>query len=108
MPNGIDEEFEGMILDIDKDRVYIKLDNNVKCLLDINGEFAESFDIDNDRKALLSKYSKNKVKLGTRIKAKVTRVNIPQKEIYLDIKEIIKDHNKPHIKKLEKNKNMIN
>lgn len=96
------EEFEGMILDIDKDRVYIKLDNNVKCLLDTDGEFAESFDIDNDRKALLSKYSKNKVKLGTRIKAKVTRVNIPQKEIYLDIKEIIKDHNKPHTKKLEK------
>ena len=91
-----------MILDIDKDRVYIKLDNNVKCLLDTDGEFAESFDIDNDRKALLSKYSKNKVKLGTRIKAKVTKVNIPQKEIYLDIKEIIKNHNKTHTKKLEK------
>lgn len=97
-----DEEFEGIILDIDKDRVFIKLDNNIKCLLDNAGDFAASFDIDLTKKVLLCKYSKQKVKLGSRIKAKVTRVDIPQKEIYLDVKEIIKENTNTHTKKLEK------
>ena len=53
-----DEEFEGMILDIDKNKVFIKLDNNIKCLLDNNGDFALSFDIDKDKKQLVCMYSK--------------------------------------------------
>ena len=96
-----DEEFEGMILDVDKDKVFIKLDNNIKCLLDNGGDFALSFDIDTIKKTLVCKYSKQKVKLGTRVLVKVTRVDIPQKEIYLDVKEIIKENNKAHEKKLE-------
>ena len=92
------EEFEGMILDIDKDKVYIKLDNNVKCLLDNNSVFALSFDIDKMKKTLVCKYSKQKVKLGTKIIAKITRVDIPQKEVYLDIKEIIKENNKTRVR----------
>ena len=35
-------------------------------------------------------YGKQEVHLGTKIKVKVTRVDIPQKEIYFDIKELIK------------------
>ena len=100
-----DEEFDGMILDIDRDKVYIKLDNNIKCLLDNCGEFATSFDIDNYGKKLLCKYSKQKLKLGTRISTKVTYVDIPQKEVYVDVKEIIKDNNKPHVKQLQINQN---
>ena len=97
-----DEEFEGMILDVDKDKVFIKLDNNVKCLLDNGGDFALSFDIDTIKKVLLCKYSKQRVKLGTRVLTKVTRVDVPQKEVYLDVKEIIKENNKSNEKKLEK------
>ena len=97
-----DEEFEGMILDIDKDKVFIRLDNNIKCLLDANGNFALAFDIDNCKKVLSCKYGKQKVKLGTRVSTKATQINIPQKEIYVDIKEIIKENAKQHVKKLEK------
>ncbi len=96
-----DEEFEGMILDVDKDKVFIRLDNNVKCLLDSEGDFASSFGIDSIKKVLFCKYAKQKVRLGTRIITTVTRVDIPQKEVYLDVKEIIKENNKPHEKKLE-------
>jgi len=97
-----DEEFEGMILDIDRDKVFVKLDNNVKCLLDNCGYFMLSFDIDITKKSLLCKHSKQIIKLGTRILTKVTRVDIPQKQVYLDVKEIIKDNNIHHTKKLEK------
>jgi len=96
-----EEEFEGMILDIDKDRVFIKLDNNVKCLLDNGATFALSFDIDNRKKALYSKYSKQHVKLGTRVLTKVTNVDIPQKKVYVDVKDILKEKNNGHTKKLE-------
>ena len=97
-----DEEFTGMILDVDKDRVFIKLDNNVKCLLDNYGDFALSFDIDPVKKVLFCKYSKQKVTLGTRVLTRVTSVNIPQKEVHVDIKEIVKENSKPAQKKLEK------
>ena len=94
-----DETFEGMILDVDKDKVFIKLDNNVKCLLDPAGDFATAFDIDDYKKTLLCKYSKQKVKLGTRVSTKVTYVDIPQKQVYLDVKEIIKDKPKTYEKR---------
>ena len=95
-----DEEFDGMILDIDKDKIYVKLDNNVKCIIDNAGDFALSFDIDSKRKVLSCKYSKTQVKLGTRIKAKVTCVDIPQKKVYIDVKEIIKENNNCYVKKI--------
>ena len=97
-----EEEFTGIILDLDKDNVYIKLDNNVKCLLDSTGDFLLSFAVDTTKKNLLCKYSKQKIKLGTRILAKVTKVDIPQKKVYLDIKEIIKENSNAYTKKLEK------
>ena len=97
-----DEEFEGIIFDIDKDKVIIKLDNNIKCLLDNVGCFMLSFDIDATKKNLICNYSKQKVKLGTRVLTKVTYVDIPQKQIYLDVKEIIKEENLSYRKKLEK------
>jgi len=96
-----EEEFTGIILDLDKDNVYIKLDNNVKCLLDSSGDFLLSFAVDTTKKNLLCKYSKQKIKLGTRILAKVTKVDIPQKKVYLDIKEIIKENSNVYTKKLE-------
>ena len=76
-----DEEFEGIILDIDRDRVFITLANNVKCLLDSIGDFSLSFVIDSYKKTLTSRYSKQKVKLGTRVSTVVTNVDIPQKEV---------------------------
>ena len=97
-----DEMFEGMILDIDKDKIFIKLDNNVKCLLDNNGNFALSFDVDNYKKIMVCKYSKQKITLGTRVVTKVTTVDVPQKQVYVDVKEILKDRSKPKAKKLEK------
>lgn len=96
-----DEEFTGMILDMDKDRVYIKLDNNVKCYLDNYGDFAMSFDIDPVKKVLMCKYSKQKISLGTRIAVKVTRVDIPQKEVHVDITKIVKENSKAAQKKIE-------
>jgi len=93
------ETFEGMILDIHKDKVFIKLDNNVKCLLDNNGDFALSFDVDNHKKVMFSKYSKQKVTLGTRVATKVTTVDIPQKQVYVDVKSILKNKPKQNVKK---------
>lgn len=97
-----DEEFEGIILDVDRDKVFIKLDNNVKCLLDNCGEFISSFDVDIDKKTLMCKRSKERIKLGTRVLTKVTHVDIPQKQVYLDIKELVDENNKIYQKKLEK------
>ena len=88
-------------LDIDKDKVIIKLDNNVKCILDNTGDFAFSFDIDSHKKTLQCKYSKQKIKLGTRVRVKVTRIDIPQKQTYVDVKELIKEKEKNNVKKLE-------
>lgn len=91
MSNHIDEEFEGILLDVDKDNVFIKLDNHVKGILDLNTDFGEAFDINYHNKSLECKYSKNRLVLGTRLKLKVSKVNVPQKEIYFEIKEIIKN-----------------
>ena len=104
MSEHIGEEFTGMILDIEKDKVYIKLDNNIKGILDFEKDFAKSFSIDTYNRQLTCNYSKQKVKLGTRIVAKVSKVDIPQKEIYFDVKEIIKNNENSkndNIKKLE-------
>jgi len=101
MQDQKDKEFDGMILDIDKDKVIIKLDNNVKCILDNTGDFAFSFDIDSHKKTLQCKYSKQKIKLGTRVRVKVTRIDIPQKQTYVDVKELIKEKEKNNVKKLE-------
>ena len=54
-----------------------------------------SFDIDLAKKMLLCKYSKQKVTLGTRVTTKVTSVDIPQKQVYVDVKEIHKSKDKP-------------
>ena len=51
---------------------------------------------------ILCKYSKQKVTLGTRVLTRVTSVNVPQKEVHVDIKEIVKENSKPAQKKLEK------
>ena len=100
MKEHINEEFTGIILDIDKDKVFIKLDNNIKGILDINGDFNKAFSVETIKKQLKSNYSKNTIKLGTRVIVKVTNVNIPQKEVYFDIKRIINNKN-TNIKKLE-------
>ena len=96
-----EEEFEGIILDIDKDKVFIRLDNNIKCLLDSCCDFALSFDIDPYYKVLTCRYSKQKVTLGTRILVKASQVDIPQKTIYVDIKAILKLQKNSNTRKLE-------
>ena len=102
MSEHMDEEFTGCILDMDRDTVYIKLDNNIKGVLDRNSNFSLSFEIDSSNKELRCNYSKQKVKLGTNIVVKVSRVDIPQKEIYFDIIKIEKDKKTTNVKKLEK------
>lgn len=101
MLNHIDEEFEGILLDVDKDNVFIKLDNNIKGLLDLNTDFGEAFNINYHNKSLECKYSKSRLILGTRLKLKISKVNVPQKEIYFDIKEIIKSNKNDDVKKKE-------
>ena len=39
-----------------------------------------------------SRYSKEKINLGTRVLVKVSKVDVPQKEIYFDIKELLKNN----------------
>lgn len=100
MAEHINEEFEGILLDIDKDQVFIKLDNNIKGILDENNIMNSAFEIDQQNRELKCKYSKQKIKLGTNLILKVTKVDIPQKEIYFEIKDIIKKQNNSN-KKLE-------
>lgn len=101
MQEHIEEEFEGFILDIDKDKVFIKLDNNIKCLLDPTGEFAYSFNADHHTKTLSCRYSNQKLRLGTRVLVKVTYIDDAQKTIYVDVKELIKKQKNNQAKKLE-------
>lgn len=91
MANHIGEDFEGIILDMDKETITIKLDNNIKGVLAYTEEFANAFTVDTFAKELKVRHSKNKVKLGTRVTVRVYEVNIPQKEILFDLKEIHKN-----------------
>ena len=91
MKDHINEEFEGIILDIDKENVYIKLDNNIKGVLDFSSDINSAFMLDPYNKQLNSLYSKEKINLGTRVLVRVSNVDVPQKEIYFDIKELIKN-----------------
>ena len=90
MENHIGEEFEGTLIDIDKESVIIKLDNNIKGIIAYTDEFSQAFYVDSYQKELRCNYSKTKAKLGTRLTIRVHDVNIPQKEIYFDIVEIHK------------------
>ena len=101
MENHIGEEYTGTLLDIDKNKVFILLDNNIKGILDMSGDFAKSFMVDTKKRQLKAIYSKQVVSLGTKVIVKVVRVNIPQKEIYFDIKQLVKNNNKKSNKKLE-------
>lgn len=91
MASHIGEEFEGIILDIDKESVIIKLDNNVKGIVAYTDTFDQAFIVDSFNKVLKCTHSKNKYNLGTRVTVKVYDVNIPQKEVYFDLKELHKD-----------------
>ena len=98
MSNHIGETFNGIILDIDKTNVYVRLDNHIDAILDIN--FLEDFKINTQKKQLICKYSKQIIKLGMKLSFKVTSVDIGQKEIYLEMDKILKN-NKNDIKKKE-------
>lgn len=101
MREHINEEFEGYILDIDKENVYIKLDNNIKGVLDFSSSINSAFVLDSYNKQLNSRFSKEKINLGTRVLVKASRVDVPQKEIYFDIKELLKNKTNNNVKKLE-------
>ena len=97
----MDEEFEGILLDVDKDNVYVKLNNNVKGVIDYTTDFAKAFSVDSHNKVLYCNHSKHKINLGTKLLLKVSRVDVPQKEVYFDVKEIIKNQSINNVKKKE-------
>ena len=99
MANHVNEEFEGMLLDIDKEQVFIRLDNNIKGILDDMSFINSAFEIDYQNRELRCKHSKQKIKLGTKLILKVTRVNIPQKEIFFEIRDILKPSKSRQLKK---------
>lgn len=92
MANRIGQEFVGMILDIDKEKIYVKLDNNVKGVLDMDGDFGLAFSVDRQRKELVCNYSKQRIKLGANLILKVSKVDIPQKEVYFTVSDILKEN----------------
>jgi ribonuclease R len=91
MDSKIGEEFVGIILDIDKEKVYVKLDNNVRGILDMHSDFGLAFSVDFQRKELICNYSKQKIKLGTQLLLKVSKVNSQQKEIYFTVSDILRN-----------------
>lgn len=101
MEKHMDEEFEGILLDVDKDNVYVKLNNNVKGVIDYTTDFARAFSVDSHNKVLYCNHSKHKINLGTKLLLKVSRVDVPQKEVYFDVKEIIKNQSINNVKKKE-------
>ena len=106
MATQTDTEFVGMILDIDKDKVYIKLDNNVRGILDMRSDFGYAFTVDSHRKELICNYSKQVIKLGGKLTLKVSKVDIPQKEVYFTVSNVMKDNlNNNNVKKKVKKKN---
>ena len=92
MAMQMDTEFVGMILDIDKDKVFVKLDNNVRGILDMHSDFGYAFTVDTHRKVLVCNYSKQTIKLGSKLLLKVSKVDIPQKEVYFSVSDIYKDN----------------
>ena len=102
MATQMDTEFVGMVLDIDKDKVFVKLDNNVRGLLDMHSDFGYAFTIDSHRKELICNYSKQTIKLGSKLLLKVSKVDIPQKEVYFSVENVLKDtknHENTNVKK---------
>jgi len=93
MENHKDEEFIGMILDIDKNKIFVKLDNNVRGILDLDSDFGDAFSVDTHKKELICNYSKQRIKLGTKLLLTVSKVDIPQKEVYFNVKDILKNNN---------------
>lgn len=91
MMDKTDEEFVGMILDIDKEKIHVLLDNNVRGVLDMESDFGEAFSLNPYRKELICNHSKQVIKLGTKLILKVSRVDIPQKEVYFSVSDILKD-----------------
>ena len=94
MATKIGEEFIGMILDIDKEKIHISLDNNIRGILDMDLDFGQAFSVDSYRKELVCNHSKQRIKLGTKLILKVSRVDIPQKEVYFSVSDILKENNK--------------
>lgn len=108
MATQTNQEFVGMILDIDKDKIYIKLDNNVRGILDMNSDFGFAFSVDPHRKELICNYSKQRIQLGTKLILKVSKVDIPQKEVYFTVCDILKNNktqNQQSAKKKVRTKN---
>ena len=108
MASQINEEFVGVILDIDKEKIYIKLENNVRGILDMDSDFGLAFSVDSHKKELVCNYSKQRIKLGTKLILKVSRVDIPQKEVYFTVADILKENkanNNVDVKKKVKTKN---
>lgn len=96
-----EQEFTGMILDIDKEKIFVALDNNVRGVLDMNLDFGRAFSVDTYRKELVCNHSKQRIKLGTKLLLKVSRVDIAQKEVYFSVSDILKEdkiHENKHVK----------
>ena len=91
MKDHVGEVFEGHIVDIDNESIIIKLDNNIKGIIAYTEDFSQAFYVDSYKKELKCKYSKTSAKLGTRVSIKVHEVNIPQKEVYFELIDLIKD-----------------
>lgn len=90
MSQHIGEEFIGIIIDIDRDAVTIKLNNCIKGTIAYTDEFAQAFCIDPHKKELKSRHSKTKAKLGTMVTVSVHNANIPLKEVTFDLVEVHK------------------
>lgn len=91
MESRIGETFEGTLIDIEHDSIWVKLDNNIKGIIAYTEEFSQAFYVDSYQKELRSTYSKIKVKLGSRVIIKVHEVSIPQKEVYFELMDIVRD-----------------
>lgn len=91
MESRIGETFEGTLIDIEHDSIWVKLDNNIKGIIAYTEEFSQAFYVDSYQKELRSTYSKMKVKLGSRVIIKVHEVSIPQKEVYFELMDIVRD-----------------
>jgi len=102
MENYIGQEFEGTIVDIDHDNVFIKLENHIKGIVAYTEEFSDTFYVDSYNKELRCVYSKAKYKLGTHLIIKVNSVNLALKEVYFDIVSLQKD--KKLVRQLENKK----
>jgi ribonuclease R len=89
MEKHIGESFVGEIIDIDRNQILIRLNNNIEGIVDISPFVNKCYNLNSRLKTLTNRISNHMLTLGAYIEVKVKDVSLSKKEVYFEIERII-------------------